>query len=306
MKQLVGKLRGRLPPANSLIVFEAVARLLSFTKAAAELRVSQAAVSRQVQLLEDNLGVRLFERLYRTIVPTVQGTALFNAVSMGLGHIANTSDELRRKIDTADITISSSVSFASYWLMSRIAKFRAEFPNVDVRLVAYAKVRDLATTGLDFAVRYGKGTWNDVSVDLMFGNEIFPVCSPAYLKKHQPLGKPEDLYKTTLLKLSRFDRNWTTWDDWFEAFGLEDRNDTRSLRFDNYLLLVYAAVRGEGMALCGQRLAEDLIQSGELVRPIEASVKSEYSFYLLRPARAELRPIQAQFRNWLLREAGAA
>jgi len=170
-----------------LIVFGAVTRHLSFTKAAAELMVTQAAVSRQIQTAEDHLGVRLFDRLYREIKFTPEGTNLFNAASMGLGHLANVSDSLRREIDDVDITISSSVTVASYWLMARIAKFRAKFPNVDVRLVASTKVRDLSTTGLNLTVRYGKGTWPDVEMGLMFNNDIFPVCTPLYLEKHGPL-----------------------------------------------------------------------------------------------------------------------
>lgn len=297
------RLRDRLPPANSLVVFEAVARHQSFTKAARELRVSQAAVSRQVQVAEDHLGVRLFDRLYREIKLTGPGQALFDAVSMGLGHIAHVAEELRRQMDFADITISSSVTFASYWLMSRVAKFRAQFPEIDVRLVASAKVRDLATTGLDFAVRYGRGSWPGAAADLMFGNDIIPVCAPAYQKIHGPFRTPAHLQRTTLLKLSQFDRNWTTWDNWFAAFGLEDSKAIKALRFDNYLLLIHAAVRGEGVALCGRRLADDLIKSGELVQPIEASLKSDYSFYLLRPAGETLGPAQARFRDWLLAEA---
>ena len=299
------RLKDRLPPANSLIVFEAVARQQSFTNAAAELMVSQAAVSRQVQVAEDALGVKLFDRQHRKIQLTQPGTFLFNSITMGLEHIARTCDEIRIGEKAADITISSSVTFASFWLMSRIAKFRAQFPGVDVSLVASAKVRDLGTSGLDFAIRYGKGAWPNAKVDFMFGNDIFPVCSPAYYETHQPMKKVSDLYKTTLLKLSRFDRNWIRWDDWFEAFGLANQPDTNALRYDNYLLLINAAIRGEGIALSGRRLAEDMISNNELVRPISASLKSEFAFYLLRPLTGTMSPIKTQFREWLLTEASA-
>lgn len=300
----MSRLRDRVPPANSLIVFEAVARHQSFTKAAAELQVSQAAVSRQIQLMESYLGVRLFERHYRAIELTRQGTMMANAVSMSLSHIAHVTDDIRQQTSVdADIVISSSVSFASYWLMSRIAKFRAQFPNVNVHLVAYAKLRDLSSTGLNFAVRFGKGTWEGVSADLMFGNEIFPVCSPRYLEKYGPINGPEDLHDATLLTLSRFDLNWTTWEDWFKVYGSELCGNTNRLPFDSYLLLISAAIRGDGIALCGERIAEDLIGNGELVRPFDASLSSDFSFYLLRPADVELRPMQAQFRDWLLAEA---
>ncbi|MEK9671183.1 MAG: LysR substrate-binding domain-containing protein [Rhodospirillaceae bacterium] len=300
------KLKDRLPPANSLIAFEAVARHQSFTKAAAELLVSQAAVSRQIQIAEDSLGVKLFVRHHRKIELTRQGSALFNAASMGLEHIAHTCEEMRMGEERADITVSSSVTFASFWLMSRIAKFRAEQPEVDVRMVASPRVRDLGLSGIDFAVRYGSGNWPNTAADLMFENDIFPVCSPAYLDIHGPFAGVPDLSRATLLKLSQSHRNWTRWHDWFAAFGHQDSPDTRVHRYDNYLLLIQAAIRGEGIALCGRRLADDMIRNGELMRPVDALLKSDYAFYLLRPADDVLTPAKARFRDWLLKEAGAA
>ena len=297
------RLRDRLPPANSLVVYECAARHLSFTRAAEELRVTQAAVSRQVQLLEAHLGVRLFERRHRAIELTPQGQHFQQAVSIGLAHVASAADELRRELDTADVTISSSVTFASYWLMSRIAKFRAQFPEVDVRLVASAKARDLATTGIDLAIRYGRGEWPGAVADKMFENEIFPVCAPSYLGERAPLERLSDLDQATLLHLTQYDRNWVTWETWFREFGLGEPPRGRGLFFDNYMILLHAAVRGEGVALCGGRLAEDLIARGELVRPIDASLHSEFSFYLLHPAGRPLRPDAARFRDWLLSEA---
>ena len=296
-------LRDRLPPANSLVVFEAAARHLSFTRAAEELRVSQAAVSRQIQLIEDHFGVPLFRRLYRAVELTPEGQTLQSAVAVGLEHIARGADEIRSLRDGADITISCSVTFASYWLMSRIAKFRAEFPDVDIRLVASAKVKDLAITGIDFAVRYGRGSWPNVTADYMFGNEIFPACAPRYLETHGPLDTFSDLTKATLLHLTQFDRNWVTWESWFETFGVTEPPQDRGLFFDNYVILIHAAVRGEGVALCGRRLAEDLIERGELVRPLDAALRSDYSFHLLRPEKQPLKPHTARFRDWLLAEA---
>ena len=297
------KIKDRLPPANSLIVFEAVARHESFTKAAQELSVSQAAVSRQIQIAEEALRIKLFERHHRRIRLTAHGQTLYNSVTMGLGHMARTCDELRAEIDHADILISSSVSFASYWLMSRIAKFRAQFPDYDVRLVAAAKVRDMAAIGVDFVVRYGKGGWPNAEADHMFGNEIFPVCSQEYLERHGPFEDVDDLERATLLKLSQADNNWTRWKDWFDAFNAEYPVNANVLRFDSYMLLIHAAIRGEGIALCGRRFAEDLIKDKELVRPINVSLKSENAFYLLRPSGRTMSAKKAQFREWLLAEA---
>ncbi len=306
------RLRDRLPPPNSIVVFEAVARHLSFTAAARELRVSQAAVSRQVQILEAHFGLALFQRLHRRVEPTPQGAALAKAVSAGLENIAGAADEVRRQHQAeqaSDITVSSSVTFASYWLMSRIAKFRAQFPEVDIRLVASAKTASLGSADIDLAVRYGRGDWSGVNADFMFGNEVLPVCAPRYLEDHGALNDVADLGRTQLLHLAHYDRNWVTWETWLRAFGVEraDRPDQpKGLLFDNYMLLIHAAVRGEGVALCGGRLAEDLIARGELVRPIREWLPSELSFYLLSSADRQLRPDAARFRIWLLDEARAA
>ncbi len=298
------RLRDRLPPLNSLVVFEAAARCLSFTAASEELSVTQAAVSRQIRLLEDHVGVMLFKRKHRAIELTSAGKEFQKAITIGLEHIAHAADDIRIESDGADITISSSVTFASYWLMARIAKFRAQFPEIDVRLVASAKVRDLGPTGIDLAVRYGAGIWDNVVADHMFENDIFPVCSPDYLKASGGLNDLSDLQNATLLKLNQSDRNWVRWGTWLAHFGIDEAIKNRALYFDHYMLLIHAAIRGEGVALCGGRLAEDLIERGELVRPIDVALKSEYSFYLLRPANQALRPHAASFREWLLAEAG--
>ncbi len=297
------RLRDRLPPLNSLVVFEAAARCLSFTDAAKELSVTQAAVSRQIRLLEDHIGTVLFHRLHRAIALTARGEEFQQAVTIGLEHIAHAADDIRSESDGADITISSSVTFASYWLMARIAKFRAQFPDVDVRLVASAKVRDLGPTGIDLAVRYGKGAWDNVSSDHMFGNDIFPVCSPSYLEESNGLSQLTELTTATLLKLNQSDRNWVRWGTWLQHFGVDQPPKGRALYFDHYMLLIHAAIRGEGVALCGGKLAEDLIDRGELVRPIDVALKSDYSFYLLRRAMQPLRPHAENFRIWLLSEA---
>lgn len=297
------RLRDRLPPPNSLVVFEAVARHLSFTKAAKELLVSQAAVSRQIKLLEKGFGLALFTRRHRAIELTEQGVTFHKAVTIGLDHIAHAADNLHHDEEVSDITVSSTVTFASYWLMSRIAKFRALFPDVDIRLVASAKVGDLSGTGIDLAVRYGRGTWPNVTAELMFVNEIFPVCAPSYLEQHGPIKVLPDLLDADLLHLAMFDRNWVTWESWLRDFGLAAPPEAKGIFFDNYMVLIHAAVRGEGIALCGARLAEDLIGRGELVRPIIATLPSQFSFYLLHSSDQLLSPHASNFREWLLSEA---
>jgi LysR family glycine cleavage system transcriptional activator len=299
----MAKLRDRLPPPNSLVVFEAAARHLSFTRAALELRVTQAAVSRQIRILEDHLGTALFERGHRALELTPDGKRLHDAVVMGLEHIANASAEIRRGDDRSAITIASSVTFAAYWLMARVAQFRAIHPEIDLRLVATARSRDLANSQLDLTIRYGRGGWPEVVAHPMFNNDILPVCAPSYLARHGPIRQPADLRSQVLLHLAEFDRNWVTWETWLRSFGVAPPAQQTGLFFDHYMVLLQAALSGHGIALCGGRLAEDFLTRGDLVRPIDAALRSDHSFYLLHRADRPLRAQAVRFRDWLLQAA---
>jgi len=295
-------LRATLPPAHALVVFEAAGRRLNFTEAGRELNVTQAAVSRQIAQLEENLGQKLFRRLHRGLALTPAGQRLHGAVTMGLEHIAGIVQELRAPEPNSDVTIASSVTFASYWLMARLAKFRAEFPDTDIRLSASSRLRG-DTTGIDFTVRYGHGEWAGQEARQLFDNDIFPVCAPAYLEKSGPIAGLAQLVDETLLYLTQFDRNWVTWDTWFQSFGIPHEKPARGIQFDSYTVLLHAALRGEGVALAGGRLAEDFIERGELVRPVAEAMHSEFAFYLTHPADRPLSAKAKQFRDWLLAEA---
>ncbi len=292
-----------LPPTNSLVVFEAAARHMNFTRAALELEVTQSAVSRQIQLLEDHLGIALFQRQSRGLVLTREGERLHRAVAMGLEHIANVAADLRRNRGPGELTVATSVTFASYWLMARIAKFRAAHPEVELRLYASSPVYDLAAEGIDIAVRYGAGEWPGVEATRLFGDEIWPVCSPRYLKGRKPPQTCADLLDETLLNLEKFDRNWVTWEMFLSAHGISDEPRHRGLTYDNYMVLIQSALRGEGIALCGRRLAEEFLAQGDLVRPIADSLRSDRGFYLIRPREKQMSHTARQFHDWLLDEA---
>jgi LysR family glycine cleavage system transcriptional activator len=296
-------LRMKLPPPNTLVVFEAAGRHLNFTRAAGELNVTQAAVSRQIQTLEDHLGVALFRRTPRRLQLTRSGQQLHKAVTMGLEHIANSAADIRRARHEAEVTVSTSVTFASYWLMSRVAKFRAAHPDIEVRVVASAPVKDLASAGVDLAIRYGGGRWPGVEAIRLMDNEIFPVCAPDYLAGRPPLEGPADLLNETLLHLVEFDRNWVTWEAWLSAFGVQGVASKRRLEFDNYLILIQAALDGQGIALGGGRLADTFLARGGLIRPIKDTLKSESAFYLLSPKDTSLSPPAKLFQAWVLAEA---
>src|SRR5262245_2343046 len=299
----MASLRSKLPPVNSLVVFEAAARLMNFTRAAQELSVTQAAVSRQIQLLEDHLGTQLFQRQPRALKLTLAGHRLHKAVTMSLEHIANTVVDLRRIGPKADVTVATSVTFASYWLMAHIAKFRAANPEIELKVVASAPVSDLAAAGIDLAIRYGSGKWPGVQAIHLMDNEVFPVCSPDYLEGRKPLRKPRDLLEESLLHLIEYDRNWVTWEAWLANFDVPWKPAKRGLEFDNYLVLVQGALDGQGIALGGGRLAEDFIARGTLVRPIASTLRSSRGFYLLVPLDVPLSQPAKLFRDWIVSEA---
>lgn len=297
-------LRRKLPPANSLVVFEAAGRLLNFTRAGEELALTQSAVSRQIQLLEEHLGTALFQRQGRNLHLTRDGLRLHRAVTMGLSHIAGVAVDIRRHRGGSELTVATSVSFASYWLVGRLAKFRAKHPEVELRLVASTHIpSDLVAAGVDIAVRYGNGRWEGTEAIRIFGNEIWPVCAPRYLEGRTPFKDVAELLDETLLHLGQFDRNWVTWPAWLEAQGVTDPPRKRGITFDNYLVLLQAALRGEGIALCGRRLAEDFIAAGDLIRPLDASLRSDRAFYLLQAADVPLSRPALLFKEWLLAEA---
>lgn len=298
-------LRKSLPPVNSLVVFESAARHMNFTKAADELGVSQAAVSRQIQLLEDHLGTLLFQRMPRALQLTTDGAAFQRAVAIGLEHIAKSAADIRHSHRSGAVTVSASVTFSSYWLMTRLMRFRSAHPDVELRLTAASPVRDFAVAGIDLAIRYGTGEWPDVEATRLFDNEIWPVCSPRYLGARKRLVSIEGLLDETLLRLARPDRHWVSWEMWLRAHGIRDDTRHPGIRFDNYLVLLQAALRGEGIALAGARLVEDFIAHGELVRPLEAGLHSERSFYLLQRKDVALSRNGRLFRDWLLGEAKA-
>ena len=299
----MAQLRRRLPPVNSLVVLEAAGRHLNFTRAGEELALTQSAVSRQIQLLEQHLGAPMFQRQGRHLQLTRDGARLHRAATMGLHHIADIAVDIRRHRGTGELTVATSVTFASYWLMARLAQFRSQYPEIELRLVASTKMHDLVAAGVDIAIRYGSGEWDGLEAIRIFDNEIWPVCAPSYLAGRNSLSRVDGLLEETLLHLSQFDRNWVTWPAWLAAQGVKAAPRKRGLEFDNYLVLLQAAVRGEGVALCGGRLAEDFIARGDLVRPIEATLRSDRAFYILYPQGIPLSEAAQKFRDWLVAAA---
>ena len=292
-----------LPPVNALVVFEAAARRLSFTAAAVELGVSQAAVSRQIRSLEDHLGVALFRRLHRAVRLTAEGERLWAAVTMGLGHISETAAALRPDQGRHLVTVCTTIAFAAFWLMPRIDRFKASYPDLELRFIASDTTVDPRAEGIDIAVRYGTGRWPGLDARRLFDEEIFPVCNPTYLEGGPAVDEAADLFGASLLHQEAGEPSWLTWRDWFKSRGVTPPAKIPGPRFNNYTILIQAAQAGQGVALGWRRLVEPLVEAGSLVRPIAASLAAPDAYYTVMPEQAGLTEAARALYDWLHAEA---
>lgn len=301
-------LRKRLPPTKALVVFEATARHMSFTRAAEELHLTQAAVSRQIRVLEQNLGVLLFSREKRAVRLTPEGQRLKRTVSMALGHIAETAVALRQIHDEPQINLHTTTAFGALWLMRRIGRFRTSFPDIQLRLVSVDEDVDLAGGNLDLSISYGEGDWPGLDATRLLGDELFPVCSPAFQAELPEGFSIGDLPGQPLLHLESVEPTWMSWSTWFRYRGIEvNEFTTHAASFNNYLVILQAAQEGQGVALGWRQLVQPFLESGQLVRPLPDTVVADSAYYLLvQPGSLELRPELRTVHDWLLGEAAAS
>ena len=227
----------RLPPLNALRAFEAAARHLSFTQAAEELNVTQAAVSHQIRGLEDWLGFSLFRRLSRALVLTEAGQLLFPEVRAAMDILTTAVNRVQRQDSEGVLTVTTMDSFAQSWLVPRLGRFRQLHPDIDVRLVMVDRMVDLAREGVDVAVRYGRGNWPGLTVSLLRTEELFPVCAPDLIANGPPLKEPRDLANYTLLH----DEMPVDWRDWLAAVGCDTVNAERGPGYSHSNLVLLAA-----------------------------------------------------------------
>ncbi|HYG85836.1 MAG TPA: transcriptional regulator GcvA [Azospirillum sp.] len=286
----------RLPPLNALRAFEAAARHLSFTKAADELHVTQAAVSHQIKALEEWLGIPLFRRVNRGLILTDAGQAYLPPLREALDTMANATDRLFRKDSAGALTISTMPSFAAKWLVLRLGRFQADHPELDVRLQTTSQFVDFAQQDVDVAIRFGNGNWPELRVERLLSEDIFPVCSPRLLPT---LTRPADLRHHTLLH----DDYIITWGNWLAAAGVDGIEVSRGQHFTDSALVLQAAMEGHGVALARQVLAADDLAAGRLVRPFDVTLTGKYAYYLVAPPHYFSRPKVNAFRGWLFTEA---
>ena len=286
---------GRLPPLNALRAFEVSARHLNFRAAADEIGVTQGAVAQQVRHLEDALGSRLFDRLPRGLALTHDGAAYFADVQRALHAIAYATDRLVRR--RATLTISTTPSLASKWLIPRLAPFTDAHPDIDVRVIADPRLATFRNDGVDLAIRYGKPPFGKhLATHLLFPVDIYAVCSPSLMSAP---ASPRDLTRHVLLHDAH-----DLWPEFLAALPDSARIDAhKGLRFNQTSLAIDAVVAGQGIALATEPLVERDIAAGLLCRPFDFAFPLSVGFYLVYPAECRDATHLAVMRDWLIDQA---
>jgi LysR family glycine cleavage system transcriptional activator len=295
----------RLPSLNALRAFEAAARHLSFTKAAAELNVTQAAISHQVKSLEEQLGLRLFRRLNRRLLLTDAGQTYVSGLTVAFDGIAEATERATAERSGGNLRISTLPSLAAKWLLPRLSRFRARHPEIDVLVSASHGLADFRRDDLHLAIRYGKGNYPGLETVPLMDDEIFVVCSPKLLDDGPPLRTPADLRHHTLLHDTSVEADRRDWRVWLERVGETEVDPDRGPGFSDSNLIIEAVMAGEGVALTRRSLAADDLAAGRLVIPFGPITPSTNRYYIAYPrANAELSKVR-KFIQWLLDEVEA-
>jgi len=293
----MSKLPSKLPPMSAVRVFEAAARHQSFTRAAEELGMTQAAVSYQIKILEDRVGAPLFIRLPRQVTLTAKGRQLAPAVTEAFDALRNAFEGVEEMVQTV-LSITTLSTFASNWLVPRLGRFRQLHPNIAVQIAVSTEIVEFSQSEFDIGIRSGTGDWPGLETRVLFPNQFIPVCSPELLQGVE-VREPIDILKLPLISPSD---PW--WQDWFAAAGV--KNVDLSRRPDNSLGVQQfegmAAIAGQGVALINPFFFPDDLASGRLVKPFDLLATTDRSYWLVYPkARRRSAKIEA-FRDWVLSE----
>lgn len=295
----------RLPPLDTLRVFEAAERHSSFKEAGDELGVTASAVSHRVAALEEDLGTALFVRHTRRIEVTPEGERLAAGVRRGLAEIRRAIAGIDRREGTR-IRITGIPSHVTRWLAPRLHRFRAAHPDIELHITADLALVDLAQRSFDVALRFGNGVYPGVHAEYLMDDAIFPVASPRYIAEAGPIEKAADmLLLTRILDVTaENDESGTNWRTWFEHHRLPMDAVQRGMQFNGAAITLEAAAGGLGVAIARKSLVGEEIRSGRLVQVLQGEIKTNWSHYALAlPDMADWPPLRAFF-DWLRTEAG--
>ncbi|MGB0496512.1 MAG: transcriptional regulator GcvA [Kangiellaceae bacterium] len=289
----------RLPPLNWLRSFESSARHLSFTHAANELNLTQAAISQQIKGLESQLGTILFNRLPRGLELTAAGAAYLPAVHESIERLRVATEEVFGQGRTSLLTIKVSLVFLINWLAPRLPSFRQKHPEINLKITSNIWVDNKESTDSDFEIRYGQGKWKALHANRLTWDELIPVCSPDYLKNNKQILTADDLTDHTLFHVLGYEEGWG---HWLSQVNREHLKIKQGFQFDTLVTALELAVLGQGIALGRTCLVENMLASGKLVAPFEDRIAIEEAFYLVYANSHLTHPHAEIFKNWLLSE----
>ena len=291
------------PPLNALRAFESVARHASMTAAAHDLGVTPGAVSQQIALLEDRLGVTLFRRQYRGLELTEAGRVLLPHIRAAFRQINEAVQRVKALCGTRVLTLSAPPAFAASWLVPRLGRFQAHHPTIDLHLSTGRALVDFEASGVDAAIRHGLGHWRGLHADWIVSAALVPVCAPGMLPARAPLQAPAELASMSLLH----DGARQNWPLWFQSHGVSPLPDAAFSGpvFDDQLLLIRAAAAGQGVALITEALAQAEFAAGALIRVLDLTRPEGSAYWLVYPRSRAEQPAIAALRDWLREEASS-
>ena len=295
----------RVPSIDSLYVFAVAARHLSFTAAAAELHRTQSAVSHRVKALEAEIGMQLFERHARGLELTAPGRALARQVEQAVSDISRTLAELGRAAEPRNLRITLLPSVASRWLMPRLPRFFERHPDIEVQVIADARVLDLRAERIDLAIRFGHGRYRGHVATLLMGDRVLPVCAPQLVAGRTAIATINELLELPLLHDSgaEGDGSLSDWHSWLDQLGMPAAVPRTGQRFSHAGLAIEAAVLGLGVALARLSLVTDYLANGALICPLALSTATAFSYHLVALPQVAGLPEVVLFSDWLRTEA---
>jgi DNA-binding transcriptional LysR family regulator len=292
-----------MPSLTALQFFDAAVRHMSFTRAAADLNVTQSAVSRQIRDLEAFLGQPLFHRIKQRLVLTAAGEAYAGSIRSLLDQAeAATLQVMAYSGKGGVLTVALLPTFGSRWLVPRLGDFITRYPDIQLNLVTRVKPFDFTGSGIDAAIHFGGDVWPDAVCHRLLGEVIVPVCAPGLLAGRRGLERPRDVAAFPLLQLTTRPQGWM---DWLRAVGVEDLDGLRGPRFEEFHMVIQAAIAGLGMAVLPRFLIQEELAGGRLVVAIDRPVTSDQAYYLVHPeGKADVYKV-CVFRDWLVEQCGA-
>lgn len=299
-----------MPPLNALRAFEAAARHLSLTRAAAELNVTPGALSHQIRGLEELLGLKLFERGVRSIALTAAGKQLYPGLQTGFVHIRDAVASLSATGNDRVLVISTPPGFTSKWLAPRLYRFSGAHPDIDARVSSSIANANFIVDGVDVAVRnlpVDEAPDPELEIEHLIELCLVPVCSPKVIASHGPFDKPDVLKRVPLIHDDTLANRpeVPTWADWFAMAGVQGADVSRGLRFNGSDHALDATAEGAGILLAHDVLAYDELRSGRLVMPFALSLRTGRAYHFVCPRRERDRPNVKAFRDWLRQEVAA-